>query len=193
MPWRDLLKDTLNAISFHRKGSTDATRTPCANGSSAPSRGRSSPTSSTSTDAIVPGHRRALIPQSATLLAEAARRGHDRFVVSASPIELVGPHRDRARPRRSRRDPQRARRRGPLHGSPDGRVLLRRRQGHRDREARGRAWLRPRRERCLQRLDQRPADARARRTAVAVNPDRELRALALQRGWRIVEVGRKRH
>ena len=30
-------------------------------------------------------------------------------------------------------------------------------------------------------------------TAVADNPDRELRELARHRGWRIVEVGRKRH
>ncbi len=29
--------------------------------------------------------------------------------------------------------------------------------------------------------------------AVAVNPDGELRELARERGWRIVEVGRKRH
>jgi HAD superfamily hydrolase (TIGR01490 family) len=29
--------------------------------------------------------------------------------------------------------------------------------------------------------------------AVAVNPDRELRELARERGWRIVEIGRKRH
>ncbi|MEO7131204.1 MAG: HAD-IB family hydrolase, partial [Dermatophilaceae bacterium] len=29
-------------------------------------------------------------------------------------------------------------------------------------------------------------------TAVAVNPDRELRALALERGWRIIEVGKRR-
>ena len=30
-------------------------------------------------------------------------------------------------------------------------------------------------------------------TAVAVNPDGELRELARERGWRVVEVGRKRH
>ena len=29
--------------------------------------------------------------------------------------------------------------------------------------------------------------------AVAVNPDRELREVARERCWRVVEVGRKRH
>jgi phosphoserine phosphatase len=30
-------------------------------------------------------------------------------------------------------------------------------------------------------------------SAIAINPDKELRVLAGERGWRVVEVGRKRH
>ena len=117
--------------------------TPCATASSAPSPGRGSPTSSTSPTQIVPGIVRTAHPA----VRDAARRGTS---------GRHGPHRrvrlaDRARradragarTRGRRRDPQRARRRRPIHRSAHGRVLLRHRQGHRDREARRRAWLRP--------------------------------------------------
>ena len=90
VPWRDLLKDTLNAVAFHRRGSTDESSHALRERILGAVAGTRQSDIIHLADEIVPGIVRRLIPQSAALLAEAKAAGMDRIVVSASPIELVG-------------------------------------------------------------------------------------------------------
>ena len=192
VPWRDLVRDTINAVSFHRKGSTDA--------GSAALRERilgavaGAPQSDIIhlADEIVPGVVRRLIPQSAALLAEAKAAAMDRIVVSASPIELVGRIAsalglEGAVATRSELDDD-GRYTGRLMGEfcyRDGKVI------EIEKLAAERGYDLAASAAYSDSISDLPMLERVG-TAIAVNPDHELRELARERGWRVVEVGRKR-
>ena len=192
VPWRDLVRDTINAVSFHRKGSTDA--------GSAALRERilgavaGTPQSDIIhlADEIVPGVVRRLIPQSAALLAEAKAAAMDRIVVSASPIELVGRIAsalglEGAVATRSELDDD-GRYTGRLMGEfcyRDGKVI------EIEKLAAERGYDLAASAAYSDSISDLPMLERVG-TAIAVNPDHELRELARERGWRVVEVGRKR-
>jgi len=193
VPWRDLVKDTLNAITFHRRGSTDE--------GSAALRERILRAVAGVRQAdvihlaheIVPGIVRRVIPASTVLLSEAKAMGQDRIVVSASPIELVQPIADAlglegAVATRSELDDE-GRYTGHLAGEfcyGAGKVVeIEKLAAERGYDLAGCAAY-------SDSISDLPMMERVG-TAVAVNPDRELRQHARERGWRVVEVGRKRH
>ena len=193
VPWRDLIKDTINAISFHRKGSTDADSHALRERILAAVAGTKQSDIIHLTDQIVPGIIRRLIPQSAALLAESRAAGHDRYVVSASPIELVSRIAsalglEGAVATRSELDDE-GRYTGHLVGEfcyGPGKVI------EIEKLAAERGYDLAASEAYSDSISDLPMLERVG-TAIAVNPDHDLRALARERGWRIVEVGRKRH
>jgi HAD superfamily hydrolase (TIGR01490 family) len=193
VPWRDLLKDTLNAVAFHRKGSTDASSHALRERILGAVAGTRQSDIIHLADEIVPGIVRRLIPQSAALLAEAKAAGMDRIVVSASPIELVGRIAralglEGAVATRSELDGD-GRYTGRLMGEfcyGHGKVIeIEKLAADRGYDLAGSAAY-------SDSISDLPMLERVG-TAIAVNPDRELRRLAVERTWRIVEVGRKRH
>ena len=127
------------------------------------------------------------------LLAEARTTGHDRIVVSASPIELVSRIAaalglEGAVATRSELDEE-GRYTGHLTGEfcyGAGKVI------EIEKLAAERGYDLARSVAYSDSVSDLPMMERVGE-AVAVNPDRELRELARERGWRIVEVGRKRH
>jgi HAD superfamily hydrolase (TIGR01490 family) len=145
------------------------------------------------TDAIVPGIVRKAIPASMTLLSDARALGQDRIVVSASPIELVSRIAtalglEGAVATRSELDGE-GRYTGHLAGEfcyGAGKVI------EIEKLAAERGYDLARCAAYSDSISDLPMMERVG-MAVAVNPDRELRELARERGWRIVEVGRKRH
>jgi HAD superfamily hydrolase (TIGR01490 family) len=193
VPWKDLVKDTLNAIAFHRKGSTDE--------GSAALRERilravaGIPQSDIIhlADAIVPRVVRRAIPASLGLLAEAKDAGHDRIVVSASPIELVGRIATALGLEgavATRSELENGCYTGRLAGEfcyGAGKVI------EIEKLAAERGYDLSRCAAYSDSISDLPMMERVG-TAVAVNPDRELRTLAHERGWRVVEIGgRRRH
>ncbi|GAA6527436.1 HAD-IB family hydrolase [Intrasporangium sp. DVR] len=193
VPWRDLVADTVNAISFHRKGSTDAQSVALRERILAAVAGTKQADLVHLADEIVPGIVRRLIPQSAALLAEARAAAMDRIVVSASPIELVGRIAaalglEGAVATRSELDDD-GRYTGRLMGEfcyHHGKVI------EIEKLAAERGYNLAESVACSDSVSDLPMLERVG-TAIAVNPDRELRRLATERGWRIVDVGRKRH
>lgn len=191
VPWRDLLKDTVNALSFHRKGSTDE-------GSAALRERILRAVAGTKQadiihlgDEIVPGIVARLIPESARLLAEHHAAGQDRLVVSASPIELVGRIAEALGLEgavATRSELEDGRYTGRLAGEfcySHGKVI------EIEKLAAERGYDLKASFAYSDSISDLPMMERVG-TAVAVNPDRELRALAIERGWRIVELARKR-
>lgn len=191
VPWRDLLRDTRNAITFHRRGSTDE-------GSAALRERILKAVAGTRqsdilhlADAIVPGIVRTLIPAAGTLLDEHGSRGEDRVVVSASPIELVsriaaalGLEGAVA----TTSEIEDGRYTGRLAGEfcyGAGKVV------EIEKLAADRGYDLAASTAYSDSISDLPM-LELVGTAVVVNPDRELRDLARERGWRIVEVGRRR-
>ena len=193
VPWGDLVKDTLNAIAFHRKGSTDEGSAALRERILRAVAGVRQADVIHLADAIVPNIVRRVIPASAILLSDARALGQDRIVVSASPIELVQPIADAlglegAVATRSELDED-GRYTGHLAGEfcyGAGKVV------EIEKLAAERGYDLARCTAYSDSVSDLPMMERVG-TAVAVNPDRELRELARHRGWRIVEVGRKRH
>ncbi len=192
VPWRDLIKDTFNAITFHRKGATDE-------GSAALRERILGAVAGTKQsdiihlgDQIVPRIVAKLIPESAKLLAAHLAAAEHRLVVSASPIELVGPIAtalglEGAVATRSELDDE-GRYTGRLAGEfcyGPGKVI------EIEKIAAERGYDLAASTAYSDSISDLPMMERVG-TAVAVNPDRELRALALERGWRIIEVGKRR-
>lgn len=192
VPWRDLLRDTFNAISFHRHGSTDEGSHALRDRILAAVAGTPQSELIHLADAIVPGIARRVMPQAAALLAQHKAAGEHRIVVSASPIELV----DRiaralglegAVATTSELD----------DGCYTGRLVGEFCYGggkviEMEKLAAERGYDLARCYAYSDSISDLPMLERVG-TAVAVNPDHELRGIALKRGWRIVEVGRKRH
>ena len=193
VPWWDLVKDTVNAISFHRKGSTDAQSAALRERILGAVAGTPQADIVHLTDEIVPRIVRRLIPESAALLAEAKAAAMDRIVVSASPIELVGRIAsalglEGAVATRSELDDD-GRYTGRLMGEfcyHHGKVI------EIEKLAAERGYDLASSAAYSDSISDLPMLERVG-TPVAVNPDGELRRLALARGWRVVEVGRKRH
>ena len=192
VPWRDLVRDTINAVSFHRKGSTDAGSAALRERILGAVAGTRQSDVIHLADEIVPGVVRRLIPQSAALLAEAKAAAMDRIVVSASPIELVGRIAsalglEGAVATRSELDDD-GRYTGRLMGEfcyRDGKV------NEIEKLAAERGYDLAASAAYSDSISDLPMLERVG-TAIAVNPDHELRELARERGWRVVEVGRKR-
>lgn len=192
VPWRDLLRDTLDAVKFHRHGSTDAGSHALRDRILAAVAGTPQSELIHLADAIVPGIVRRVMPQAAALLAEHHAAGHHRIVVSASPIELV----DRiARALglegavATRSEINDGRYTGRLVGEfcyGAGKVI------EIEKLAAERGYDLAQCSAYSDSISDLPMLERVGK-AVAVNPDRELRHIARQRGWRIIEVGRKRH
>ena len=193
VPWLDLVKDTVNAIAFHRKGSTDEGSAALRERILRAVAGVRQADVIHLADAIVPGIVRRVIPASAALLSDARRSGQDRIVVSASPIELVQPIADAlglegAVATRSELDDE-GRYTGHLVGEfcyGAGKVV------EIEKLAAERGYDLSRCTAYSDSISDLPMMERVG-SAVAVNPDRELREVARERGWRVVEVGRKRH
>jgi len=193
VPWMDLVKDTVNAIAFHRKGSTDEGSEALRQRILRAVAGIRQSEIIHLTDAIVPGIVRKAIPASTALLSEAKALGQHRIVVSASPIELVSRIAEAlglegAVATRSELDEE-GRYTGQLVGEfcyGAGKVI------EIEKLAAERGYDLSRCTAYSDSVSDLPMMERVGH-AVAVNPDRELRALAHERGWRIVEVGRKRH
>jgi HAD superfamily hydrolase (TIGR01490 family) len=191
VPWRDLVRDTLDAITFHRHGSTDAGSHALRDRILAAVAGTPQSELIHLADEIVPRIVRRVIPQAAALLAEHRAAGDHRIVVSASPIELV----DRiARALglegavATTSEIEDGRYTGRLIGEfcyGPGKVI------EIEKLAAERGYDLDRCTAYSDSISDLPMLERVG-TAVAVNPDHELRALARQRGWHIVEVGRKR-
>lgn len=192
VPWRDLVRDTINAVSFHRKGSTDAGSAALRERILGAVAGTRQSDIIHLADEIVPGIARRLIPQSAALLAEARAAAMDRIVVSASPIELVGRIAaalglEGAVATRSELDE---------HGRYTGRLMGEFCYAHGkvieiEKLAAERGYDLADSAAYSDSISDLPMLERVG-TAIAVNPDHELRELARERGWRVVEIGRKR-
>lgn len=191
VPWRDLISDTFNAISFHRHGSTDAGSHALRDRILAAVAGTPQSDLIHLADAIVPGIVRRVMPQAAALLAEHKAAGDDRIVVSASPIELVQRIADALGLEgvvATISELDQGRYTGRLVGEfcyGAGKVI------EIEKLAAERGYNLARSTAYSDSISDLPMLERVG-TAVAVNPDHELRAIARQRGWRIVEVGRKR-
>lgn len=193
VPVWDLVKDTVNAIAFHRKGSTDTGSAALRDRILAAVAGVRQNDIIHLGDKIVPRIARKAIPASRMLLAEAKAKGQDRIVVSASPIELVGPIAaalglEGAVATRSELDAD-GKYTGRLEGEfcyGAGKVI------EIEKLAAERGYDLAASTAYSDSISDLPMMERCG-FAVAVNPDKELRELALQRGWRIVEAGRQRH
>ncbi|MDN5768533.1 MAG: HAD-IB family hydrolase [Humibacillus sp.] len=187
VPWRDLVKDTFTALTFHRKGSTDAGSHALRERILGAVAGIPQAEIIHLADAIVPKVVSRVIPESAVLLREAKDAGHHRIVVSASPIELVGRISDAlglegAVATRSELD----------DGCYTGRLAGEFCYGHGkvieiEKLAAERGYDLTRSWAYSDSISDLPMMERVG-NAVAVNPDKELRRLAGERGWRIVEI-----
>ncbi len=193
VPWRELVSDTVNAVRFQRHGSTDDGSAALRERILRSVKGIRQADIIHLGDQVAPRLARRLIPQSARLLAEHHGRGEDRVVVSASPIELVGPFAqaiglDGAVATRGELDDD-GRYTGHLTGEfcyAAGKVVeIEKLAAERGYDL----------ERCFAYSDSVSDLPMLERVGhpVAVNPDRELRAVARERGWPVIEVGRQRH
>ncbi|MGN6752634.1 MAG: HAD family hydrolase [Intrasporangium sp.] len=193
VPWRELAADTVNAVRFKRHGSTDAGSAELRERILRAVKGIRQSDIIHLGDRVTPGLVRRLIPQAARLLAEHHTRGEDRVVVSASPIELVGRFAEAlglegAVATRAELDGE-GRYTGRLAGEfcyGKGKVI------EIEKLAAERGYDLAQCYAYSDSLSDLPMLERVG-NAVAVNPDKELRVLAADRGWPVVEVGRRRH
>lgn len=193
VPWRELLDDTVNAIAFHRHGSTDAGSAALRERILRAVKGIRQDDIVHLADSVVPGLIRRIIPQSARLLAAHHGLGEDRVVVSASPVELVGRFAqaiglEGAVATRSELD-EHGRYTGRLSGEfcyGPGKVI------EMEKLAAERGYDLDRSYAYSDSMSDLPMLERVGHPVV-VNPDRQLRTLARRRGWPVVELGRKRH
>jgi HAD superfamily hydrolase (TIGR01490 family) len=190
VPPGDLLRDAANAVGFVLHGASDER--------SAALRERvlRAVAGQRVDDVVALGDRflhklvDAVLPESRQLLDEHGTRGHDRVIVSASPVEIVSALADRlgleaAVGTRSQID--RGRYTGRLEGAfcyGEGKVAEVRRL------AAERGYDLARSTAYSDSVSDLPF-LEAVGTAVAVNPDRALRSVAQDRGWRVVEVSRR--
>jgi HAD superfamily hydrolase (TIGR01490 family) len=190
VPPRDLLADAVNAVRFVVRGSTDQGSEALRERILRAVAGHPSAELAALGDHFIPRLASSVLPEARRLLAEHAAAGHDRIVVSASPIEIVGRLADElglegAVGTRAELDDE-GRYTGRLAGAfcyREGKVaelaLLASTRGY-DLES---SYAYSDSISDLPFLE-------AVGHPVAVNPDRELRAHAVAHGWRIVEVER---
>ena len=191
VPWRDLVKDTINAIAFHRKGSTDAGSAALRERILRAVAGIHQADIIHLAHAIVPRVVSRAIPESLGLLSECKTAGQDRIVVSASPIELVAPIAEALGLEgavATRSELEDGCYTGRLAGEfcyGAGKVI------EIEKLAAERGYDLDQCSAYSDSVSDLPMMERVG-TAVAVNPDHELRELARERGWRVVEVRGKR-
>lgn len=190
VPPRDLLRDAANAVGFVLRGASDARSVALRE------RVLRAVAGARVEDVVALGERflprlvAGVLPESRALLDAHADAGHDRVIVSASPVEIVAELADRLGLEGAvgtRSEIVGGRYTGRLAGAfcyADGKVAeVRRLAAERGYDL----------SRCTAYSDS-VSDLpflEAVGTAVAVNPDRALRAIAAERGWRVVEVSRR--
>ena len=188
VPPRDLLRDAVSAVSFVLHGATDEGSAALRERILRAVAGHPAEDVIALGDSFIPGIAASVLPEARALLEEHARAGDERYVVSASPIEIVGRLAERiglegAVGTRSEIDAD-GRYTGRLAGPfcyKEGKVA----EIQRLADSRGFALAD-----CYAYSDS-VSDLpflEAVGHPVAVNPDPELRRVALARGWRVVEV-----
>lgn len=193
VPPRDLLADAVNAIRFVLHGASDEVSAALRERVLRAVADRPAAEVVALGDRFVPRLAASVLPESRALLDAHAAAGEDRIIVSASPVEIVARLADEvglegAVGTRSEIDAE-GRYTGRLAGPfcyREGKVA------EIARLARERGYDLARCTAYSDSISDLPF-LEAVGTAVAVNPDAELRALAAERGWRIVEVARPRH
>ncbi len=183
----ELLGDVVNALTFIIRGSSDESSNAVRDRVLRGVAGRPVAELEEQADRFVPKLAEGVLPESRVLLADHAARGDDRIVVSASPQEIVQRVADRLGLEGAvgtRSEIADGKFTGRLAGAfcyGEGKVVEVRRLA----EERGYDLAT-----CTAYSDS-MSDIpflECVGTAVAVNPDKELRALAAERGWRVVEV-----
>ena len=189
VPPRQLLHDAANAVAFVVGGASDERSAALRERILRAVAGHPAADVVALGEAFLPKLAAGVLPEARLLLDQHARAGEDRIVVSASPIEIVGRLAERlglegAVATRSQIVD------GCYTGRLDGAFCYG--AGKVTEVQRLAAERRYDLGRCTAYSDS-VSDLpflEAVGTAVAVNPDRELRAVARARGWRVVEVAR---
>ena len=190
VPPRQLLHDAVSAMRFVRAGASDEVSAALRERILSAVAGHRAADVLALGDAFLPRLAATVLPESRALLAAHAEAGEDRVIVSASPVEIVGALADRlglegAVGTRSEIDAE-----GRYTGRLAGPFCYR--EGKVDeirRLAAERGYDLARSTAYSDSVSDLPF-LEAVGSAVAVNPDSELRALAQERGWRVVEVAR---
>lgn len=189
VPPRQLLHDAVNAVAFVVAGASDERSAALRERILKAVAGHPAADVIALGDAFIPKLAASVLPEAQRLLDQHAQAGHDRIVVSASPIEIVG--RIAAEiglegAVGTRSEIVDGRYTGRLEGAfcyGEGKVV----EVQRLAAERGYDLAQ-----CTAYSDS-VSDLpflEAVGTAVAVNPEKHLRAVAVARGWRIVEVAR---
>lgn len=191
VPPRDLARDAVNAVAFVLGGASDARSAALRERILRAVAGHPAADVIALGDAFLPQLAARVLPEARPLLDRHAARGEDRLIVSASPVEIVGRLADAlglegAVGTRSEID-------------ADGRYTGRLAGPFCYREGKVAEVQRLAQERGYDlALSTAYSDSvsdlpflECVGTAVAVNPDRELRRVARERGWQVVEVSRR--
>jgi HAD superfamily hydrolase (TIGR01490 family) len=190
VPPRELLHDAVNAVGFVLNGATDERSAALRERVLRAVAGQQVDDVVALGDAFLPKLVASVLPESQRLLDAHAAAGQDRVIVSASPVEIVGELAGRLGLEAAvgtRSEIVDGRYTGRLEGAfcyGEGKVA----------EVRRMAAERGYDLTLCSAYSDSVSDLpflEAVGTAVAVNPDDELRAVALDRGWRVVEVARK--
>lgn len=189
VPPRDLLHDAVNAVGFVLHGASDERSAALRERVLRAVAGQPVADVVALGDRFLPGLVESVLPESQLLLDDHASRGEDRVIVSASPVEIVAELADRLGLEGAvgtRSQIVDGCYTGRLEGAfcyGEGKVA------EVQRLAAERGYDLAQCTAYSDSVSDLPfLDAVG--TAVAVNPDAELRAVALQRGWRVVEVAR---
>lgn len=189
---RQLLHDLVNAVTFVVSGASDERSAAVRERILRAVAGHPAADVIALGDGFLPRLVDSVLPEARLALAHHAARGEDRIVVSASPVEIVGELVRRldlegAIGTRSEIDAAGCYT-GRLDGAfcyAEGKVI------EVQRMARERGYALARCTAYSDSVSDLPF-LECVGTAVAVNPDRELRSIARQRGWRVLEVSRSR-
>ena len=189
VPPRQLLRDAVNAVAFLTGGATDQRSADLRERILQAVAGHPAADVVALGDAFIPRIAASVLPEARRLLDQHAQAGDDRVVVSASPIEIVGRLADEiglegAVGTRSEIVD------GCYTGRLDGAFCYGQgKVAEVERLAAERGYDLARCTAYSDSISDLPFLERVG-TAVAVNPEKHLRAVAVQRGWRIVEVAR---
>ena len=192
IPPKQMARDVVNALTFITRGATDDRSAAVRERILLAVAGHPAKDVIALGEHFIPRLVTSVLPEAKLALADHASRGEDRIVVSASPVEIVGEFASQlglegAVGTRSEIDGE-GRYTGLLQGAfcyGEGKAVeVRRMAAERGYDL----------ALCTSYSDS-ISDLpflECVGTAVAINPDKELRALALQRGWRVLEVARPR-
>ena len=189
VPPKQLLHDAVNAVAFIVGGATDQRSADLRERILKAVAGHPAEDVIALGDAFIPKIAASVLPEARRLLDQHAQAGEDRIVVSASPIEIVGRLADELGLEGAvgtRSEIVNGCYTGVLDGAfcyGAGKVV------EVQRLAAERGYDLSRSTAYSDSVSDLPF-LECVGTAVAVNPEKELRAVALERGWRIVEVAR---